>query len=411
MARKPRRRNWGAGTITPSGRRWAVRWYENGRRRFKTYATRELAEQVLAKIVRDMAIDGAGLPREARDVPTLCELVRPWLERRKRTHRSFVDDKSRWQVHLGPFFGSMKPADVDTAKIRAFIEKKLASGLKPATVNRCLVVLSTFFEDLKEQKHVAANPMSGLPRSTRRLLRSDYDTRATPFLQTSDDIRRVFLALPEPYNVAFAVGALAGLRVGETLGLSWEDIDFPGRRLHIHQQLHAGRLCGLKDDEPRLVPLLTSLAPILAAWKLKTGGSGLLFKPANFEKGGRPDLGSPCQYIRPHTLAKHLNKALAECKLPRITWYQATRHTFASQFVLGGGGIELLSKIMGHASITTTEMYSHLRHDLFAEKAFDAVRVDLSKPAGDVVSISRSSGPDGQTLGRPGETNEERKLV
>jgi hypothetical protein len=106
-----------------------------------------------------------------------------------------------------------------------------------------------------------------------------------------------------------------------------------------------------------------------------------------------------------------LNKALAACNLPRITWYQATRHTFASQFVLGGGGIELLSKIMGHASITTTEIYSHLRHDLFAEKAFDAVRVDLSKPAGDVVSISRSSGPDGQTLGRPGETNEERKLA
>jgi hypothetical protein len=39
----------------------------------------------------------------------------------------------------------------------------------------------------------------------------------------------------------------------------------------------------------------------------------------------------------------------------------------------------------------TTEIYSHLRHDLFAEKAFDAVSVDLSKPTGDVVSISRSS--------------------
>jgi hypothetical protein len=44
MARKPRRRNWGAGTITQSGKRFGVRWYENGRRRFKTYATRELAE-------------------------------------------------------------------------------------------------------------------------------------------------------------------------------------------------------------------------------------------------------------------------------------------------------------------------------------------------------------------------------
>ena len=104
-----------------------------------------------------------------------------------------------------------------------------------------------------------------------------------------------------------------------------------------------------------------------------------------------------------------MNTALGE--LPRITWYRATRHTFASQFVLGGGGIELLSKIMGHASITTTEIYSHLRHDLFAEKAFDAVTVDLARPAGDVVSISRSSGPLGHTMGTAQEDNEERKLA
>jgi hypothetical protein len=64
----------------------------------------------------------------------------------------------------------------------------------------------------------------------------------------------------------------------------------PGRNLRVVcptvirlavQQMQNGRLCGLKDDEPRIVPLLTSLAPILAAWKLNTGGDGLLFKPAN----------------------------------------------------------------------------------------------------------------------------------
>jgi hypothetical protein len=147
----------------------------------------------------------------------------------------------------------------------------------------------------------------------------------------------------------------------------------------------------------------------LAEWKLKAGPTGLLFKPANRAKGGRPELGTAPTFIRPHTLAKHLNTALTACKLPRITWYQATRHTFASQFVLGGGGIELLSKIMGHASITTTEIYSHLRHDLFAEKAFDAVTVDLARPKGDVVPIRDVSGPNGQTMGTSQEDNAESK--
>jgi integrase len=411
MPRKPKRRTWGSGSITERDGRWWIRWREHGRRCAKSFASKETAEAVLAKIVSDIERCEGGLARNYRESPNLEALAEPWLERRVKTHRSAMDDRSRWKLHLGPTFGHLRPIEVDAAKIRAFIEAKLAKGLAPASVNRCLGVLSTFFCDVVEQGHAPANPVGALPRSTRRLVRSDYDTRATPFLQTTNDIRRVFLALPEPYNVAFAVGALAGLRVGETLGLSWEDIDVAGRRIHVHQQLQDGRLCGLKDDEPRLVPLLTSLAPILAEWKLKTGGQGLLFKPANTAKGGRPELGSDPTFIRPHTLAKHMNKALAKCKLPKITWYQATRHTFASQFVLGGGSIELLSKVMGHASITTTEIYSHLRHDLFAEKAFDAVTVDLARPAGDVVSISRSSGPLVPTMGTAQEDNEERKLA
>jgi integrase len=409
MARKARRRTWGTGSLTEREGRWWIRWRENGRRLCKSYATKELAEEVLAKITRDVAAGGAGLPRDYSEVPNLNTLAKAWLERRQKTHRSAMDDRSRWKLHLGPAFGKMKPHEVDAAKLRQFIEGKLAAGLAPASVGRALAVLSTFFADICEQGHAPCNPVTSLPRSTRRLVRSDYDTRSTPFLQTTADIRRVFLALPEPFNVAFAVGALAGLRVGETLGLSWEDVDLPGRRIHVHRQMQDGRLGPLKDDEPRLVPLLTSLAPILAEWKLKAGPTGLLFKPVNLARGGRPDLGTVPAFIRPHTLAKHLNTALTACKLPRITWYQATRHTFASQFVLGGGGIELLSKIMGRASITTTEIYSHLRHDLFAEKAFDAVTVDLARPKGDVVPIRDVSGPNGQTMGTSQEDNAESK--
>jgi hypothetical protein len=346
MPRKPKRRTWGTGSICERDGRWWIRWTEGGRRRAKSFGSKELATGVLLKITSDIARGDAGLRPDYAEAPNLEALAKPWLERRKATHRSAIDDRHRWNNHLCPAFGTMKPHEVNAAKLRQFIEDKLAKGLAPASVNRCLGVLSTFYADIIEQGHAPSNPVASLPRSAQRLVRN-YDTRATPF----------------------------------------------------------------KDDEPRLVPLLTSLAPILAAWKLKTGGEGLLFKPAPHRGGGRPDIGSDPTYIRPHTLAKHLNKALVKCELPKITWYQSTRHTFASQFVLGGGGIELLSKIMGHASITTTEIYSHLRHDLFAEKAFDAVTVDLARPAGDVVSISRSSGPLGHTMGTAQADNEERKLA
>ena len=392
MPRKQRRRIWGSGSVWQRGRRWWIQWRENGRRRAKSYPTEELAREVLAKVVSDLAAGRAGLPPDPKDAPTLLELVPPWLQRRAKTHRSWRDDRCRWSLHLEPYFGKMRPAEVDAASIRRFVEAKLADGLSPTTVGHCVRLLSTFFADVVEMGHAPANPVASLPRSTRRLYRSTYDTTATPFLQTLADVRRVFLALPEPVGVAFAVGALAGLRTGEVLGLDWRDVDLAGRRIHVRQQVRGGKLGVLKDDEGRAAPLQTSLAPILAAWRLKTGGVGLVFKPAYPTRGGRPD--RPAQFVRPHTLHKYLRAALKSCGLPPLTWYEATRHTFASLWVLGGGSIELLSKILGHSSVAVTQHYAHMKVDLFAESAFAAMTVDLSQPAGDVVSLAPSGEVD-----------------
>jgi hypothetical protein len=140
----------------------------------------------------------------------------------------------------------------------------------------------------------------------------------------------------------------------------------------------------------------------LTAWKLATGGTGLLFRLDRPTRGGQP--GFPPQYLRPQTLHRHLAKALEDCGLPEMTWYQATRHTFASQWVLGGGSIEVLRTILGHSSVTTTERYSHLKPGLFREAAYDTVKVNLSRPAGDVVPLASTAGALGGTVAPAEET-------
>jgi hypothetical protein len=88
-----------------------------------------------------------------------------------------------------------------------------------------------------------------------------------------------------------------------------------------------------------------------------------------------------------HRRAINPVRQTAKFGLPALSWYQSTRHTFASHWVLGGGSIERLRDIMGHSSVVTTERYAHLKPDLFRESAYDTVRVDLSKPAAVVVSL------------------------
>jgi integrase len=141
----------------------------------------------------------------------------------------------------------------------------------------------------------------------------------------------------------------------------------------------------------------------VAEWKLKTGGTGLLFTPARPGQGGMENTPATCVQI--HTLHGHLQKALERCRLPALTWYQATRHTFASQFVLAGGSIEKLSKLMGHCSVTTTERYAHLRADLFRVEDYDRLAVDLNARDADVLPLKALAEVDSGGLSYAGATH------
>lgn len=98
--------------------------------------------------------------------------------------------------------------------------------------------------------------------------------------------------------------------------------------------------------DSRVVPVLDPLLPILNAWKLASGGEGLVIQPLRTD-GKKIDKATPGTYLR---------AALAELKLeqPGLGWYEATRHTFASQWVMSGGSIEKLKEMLGHYSVVMT---------------------------------------------------------
>jgi integrase len=113
-----------------------------------------------------------------------------------------------------------------------------------------------------------------------------------------------------------------------------------------------------KDGETRIVPVLDELHSALTAWKLKTGGKGLVV-PAMRRDGKR---------ISKRIPGPHLARVLKQLGLHRagLGWYEATRHTFACQWVMRGGSMYELKEILGHYSITVTEKHDlHLRPEHF----------------------------------------------
>jgi integrase len=384
MARRRRRR--GAGEVLRAGAGWAVRWREGGRRRYRAgFTSREDAERVLDHIRGEIALGRCGVPPPAADVPTLGELAPDWLDRRDHTHRAARFDRSRWKLHLEPFFGRMHPGDVGVAEVEKFVTGRLATGLAPATVGVCVHILEALFSDLMTRRPVplaTSNPCHQLSKETRRLVKGTTNPEAVPFIEKMEDVRRIFLALNEPVNVAYALGALAGLRTGEIVGLRWEAVDLAGRTITVRVQEDdsTGVERCTKSGKARRVPVLDGLLPVLTAWKLKTGGKGLLVPKSR------------------KVLRHALQVALTSLGLARdgLGWYQATRHTFASQWLMADRSMEKVSKILGHSSIAVTEKhYAHLRQDLFSERDRATLALDLRPSAATVGQLSASPGEAG----------------
>jgi integrase len=384
MARKPKRRGFGQGSIFKRGSSWWVMLREGGQRKYARFTDEDTAREVLAKATLDVARGLGGLPQAQKDAAPLAELATDWLERRKKTHRSHPDDRGRWNLHLCPALGKLRPDQATSRMVRDLVEAKLAAGLAAATCMRIVRCLSTFYTDLVERGLARANPAKNLPRATRRLIRSTHDPKTVPFLEKLEDIQRIYRRLPEAVGLAFAIGSMAGLRTGEILALRWASVDLERRRIVVSEQVQDGQVVKPKDLDSRTVPILESLQPVLKAWKLRTGGQGLVVTPMRSD-GERLDQ---------HTLRKRLHKAVEEINkqgtaLPRMTWYQATRHTFASQWVLAGGSIEKLREVMGHCSVVVTERYAHLRGDVFSAADLGRVAVDFGQPTGKILPMTR----------------------
>ena len=186
-------------------------------------------------------------------------------------------------------------------------------------------------------------------------------------------MRRVYNAFPEmartaPWRPMFAPGVFAGLRPGEIRSLQWGDVDFASRLIHV-QRSDDGPT---KDGESRAVPLSPALASVLLQWK----------------DACPPPPDAPCapcflcaghhgRRVHKDSMLDALTAAFAVVELPRLTWYQATRHTYGGRFVSNGGSLEKLRVILGHSTTEVTLRYGHLVKGQFTEAERTMVDVQL----------------------------------
>ncbi|HEY1374886.1 MAG TPA: tyrosine-type recombinase/integrase, partial [Candidatus Binatia bacterium] len=140
-----------------------------------------------------------------------------------------------------------------------------------------------------------------------------------------------------------------GVRVSEAVGLNWGDVDF---RLGII------RVMG-KGSKERIVPIGEVALKALEAYGAE---QALTWKRA--AKGNQPVfLNHRGKRITTRSVARVVDKYLKAADVPVRMGPHGLRHTFATHLLNGGADLRVIQELLGHASLSTTQRYTHLNLD------------------------------------------------
>lgn len=134
---------------------------------------------------------------------------------------------------------------------------------------------------------------------------------------------------------------MTGLRWGELLGLTWEDVDLKQGTLLIHSTIGHRT----KGGKIRLIPMNTAVRELFRRIP-KTDGAIFTGERGGWKKGA--------------FVGRILKKAIKGCGLDPKLHFHSLRHTFASVLVKEGVSIYRVQRLLGHSSPRVTEIYAHL---------------------------------------------------
>ena len=346
---------------------WYIRYKDvDGKRKQRAthQPTKALAARVLLEIEARVARGTMGIPERAAapaslTVSELCE-------------RFLVEFKSPRIKHLGHYRAGARTALARVLKhvgplplcalTRVHIEKArdgIARRFKPNTVRASLAPFGAALTWAVRQGLLSANPARGV-ELPRREFSTEYlvGEQAARLLAVAEQQARD-TSNPTAWSrfIAVSLALRLGLRRGEVFGLRWPDVDLDAARLTVAKSYDLLP----KSGKARHLPLPSTLIPLLRAWQdICPPSRDRLVCPVLY--AGRWGMSSS---RATHGLVPLLRAAGCE---PLARGWHALRHTFASKFIMAGGNLVTLQKLLGHASIEMTLVYSHLAPDFVASE-------------------------------------------
>ena len=261
------------------------------------------------------------------------------------TIKSYGDDLTHLSEFYQEQFGSVPhPRDADVSQLRSYAAYLHECGYARTTIARRLACLRSFFRYCKREGLCETNPAKPLrtPRAGRKL----------PHFLTTDEVGRLLEAPPATRSDGLRDRAIletmysAGLRVAELVALDLKDWD---RGAGIIRVLGKGR-------KERISPIGSYARKALDHW----------IEVRRPDPQGKPEQTSAIflnrfgRRLTTRSIGRMLEKHILTAGLSRQTSPHTLRHSFATHLLDGGADLRSVQELLGHKSLTTTQIYTHI---------------------------------------------------
>lgn len=261
------------------------------------------------------------------------------------TRKSYREDLVALHEYLQVSFSrAVRVGEITTVDLRGYVAALTEAGYAKSTISRRLASMRSFFRFAQREKLIDHNPAKPL-RNPRR-------TRHLPHFLSTAELKQLLDTPPVSEELGLRDRAIletmysAGLRVSETVGINDGDLDFEQGLVHVRG----------KGRKERLAPLGSFAARALECWlevrelseRAKQGPESPVFVN---RFGNR---------LTTRSVARMLEKHLKISGLDIRTTPHSLRHSFATHLLDHGADIRSVQELLGHKSIATTQIYTHL---------------------------------------------------
>ena len=232
------------------------------------------------------------------------------------------------------------PDRVDEHTVRGFIARLHRQGLGSRSIQRVISAVRSFYRWLMREGLAQYNPAAAIraPKAQKKLP-GTLDTEAVTRL----------LDIPTDSPLAIRDKAMmelfysSGLRLSELASLRWDQIDTASGLITVTG----------KGNKTRMLPVGSHAAAALAEWRKVRGTFAGFDEPCVFVS----NRGNP---ISARTIQERIRHWARHQGLPQRVYPHLLRHSFASHILESSGDLRAVQELLGHADISTTQVYTHL---------------------------------------------------